>query len=393
MNFLEKAQGQHDYMKHIRETIHMHPELGEEEVETGRLVMEELDKLGIEYQSGIAKTGILGLIKGNNPKGKTILLRADMDALPMEERNDCPYRSQNPGVMHACGHDVHTSMLLGAARLLAGIKEELNGNVKLCFQPAEEAASGGAQLMVEEGVLEHPKVDFALALHVEPQFQIGSCGLSSGAVTAFPDFFSIKFKGQGGHGSLPHLSVDPIAPAVEACKMLGELKSKVDPMEPCVIQVCMIHGGTAQAVIPDECTVEGTVRIFSKGARSAVKNGIQRIAQNVCSIYGTTCELNYRGRCFSVINDETYTKCVGESIREFYELGFVNNKDMGGEDFCFISDKVPSVYIPVGTANEDPATQYPVHNPNFEIDNRVFAIGAATLAKCAYDFLNGNFDK
>lgn len=392
MDVLEKAKAQYHYMKSVRETIHMHPELGEEETETGKLVMRELDQMGIEYQSGIAKTGVVGLIRGKNPKGKTILLRADMDALPMQERNDCAYRSQNPGVMHACGHDVHTAMLLGAAKILTQGKDELNGNVKLCFQPAEEAASGGAQRMVKEGILEHPKVDFALALHVEPQFKIGSCGLSAGAITAFPDFFSIKFKGRGGHGSLPHLSIDPIAPAVQAYTMLGDLKNRIDPLEPCVIQVCMFHGGTAQAVIPDECTVEGTVRIFSKEARNAVKSGIQRIAEDVCRIYGTTFELDYRGRCFSVINDEIYTKCVGESIREFYELGFMKNRDMGGEDFCFISDQVPSVYIPVGTANEDPSTQYPVHNPNFEIDNRVFVKGAATLAKVAYDFLNGAYD-
>ncbi len=393
MGFLEKAQEQYDYMKNIRETIHMHPELGENEIETSRLVMGELDKMGIEYQSGVAKTGVVGLIKGKNPKGKTILLRADMDALPMQEMNECPYKSQNEGVMHACGHDVHTAMLLGAARILNDMKDELNGNVKLCFQPAEEASSGGAQLMVEEGVLENPKVDFAMGLHVEPQFRVGSCGMSSGAITAFPDFFSITFKGQGGHGSLPHLSIDPIAPAVEACTMLNALKSRVDPLDPCVIQVCMFHAGTAAAVIPDECTIEGTVRLFSREARDIVKSGIERIAEDVCRIYGTTCEFNYRGRCFSVINDEKYTQCVRESVKDFYELGYVKNKDMGGEDFCFISDKVPSVYIPVGTSNDDPATQYPVHNPNFEIDNRVFAKGAATLAKSAFDFLNGDFDK
>ncbi|MCQ4725810.1 amidohydrolase [Anaerotignum faecicola] len=392
MDFFQKAKEYHEYMKNIREQIHMYPELGGEEIKTGKLIMKELDLMEIPYRFGSAKTGIVGLIQGKKKEGKTILLRADMDALPIQECNESHYKSRHDGIMHACGHDVHTAMLLGAARILNGMRDELNGNIKLCFQPAEEASSGGAQQMVEEGLLENPKVDFAMALHVEPQFPIGSCGLSDGAVTAFPDFFSLTFRGKGGHGSLPHLAVDPIAPAAEAYTMLQGLKNKVDPLEPCVIQVCMFHAGTAQAVIPDTCTIEGTVRVFSKEAGTVVRDGIEKIAEVVCGIYGTSYELDYRRRCFSVINDEKYTKCVRDSVKGFYELGYRKNKDMGGEDFCFISDKVPSVYIPIGTANDNPKTQYPVHNPYFEIDDRAFEIGAATLAKCAFDFLSGLFD-
>ena len=404
MDFMKKAEGLQEYMKEIRQTIHMYPELGEAEFRTGRLVMDELDKMGISYSDGIAKTGVLGLIRGGacqgaapgaggqgEAGGRTILLRADMDALPMQELNDSPYKSKIDGVMHACGHDVHTAMLLGAAKILSDMREELRGNVKLCFQPAEEAASGGAQVMVEEGILENPKVDFALALHVEPQFKIGSCGLTAGAITAFPDFFRFTFQGRGGHGSLPHLAADPIAPAVEAYQMLKDLKSKVDPLEPCVIQVCMLHGGTAPAVIPDECSMEGTVRVFGREAREIVKSGIERIAEAVSAVYGIECKAAYRGRCFSVVNDEAYTERVWQSIKGFYELGRVRNKDMGGEDFCFISDKVPSVYIPIGTSGDDPASRYPVHNPRFEVDERVFAKGAATLAKVAGDFLKGDY--
>ncbi len=389
MSILEKAQKLSAYMKDIREEIHRHPELGGEEWETNRLIRNELSRLGIDYTSGMARTGVVGLIEGKE-EGKTILLRADMDALPMQELNNCPYKSENDGVMHACGHDAHVAMLLGAAHILHGLKNNFAGNVKLCFQPAEEAATGGAEEMVREGLLENPKVDFAAALHVEPLFSVGSCGIEPGPVMAAPDFFSITFYGKGGAGSLPYLALDPIDAAVEARSMIHALRNKVDPLEPCVIQVCMIHAGTAQSVIPEECTIQGTVRTFDRNVRKFVREGIEKVAKEVCHIYGTTCKIDYRGRCFAVVNDETCAKQIRESVKDIFELGYRRNKDMSGEDFCFISDKVPAVYIPIGSSNHDKSTQYPLHNPYFDIDSGVLEKGAAALAKIAFDFLNGN---
>ena len=390
MTVLEQAKALGPYMASIREIIHAYPELGNEEHQTAGVIARELKRLGIGYQTGVANTGVVGLLKGEKEgEEKTILLRADIDALPIQEQNDLPFASQNAGKMHACGHDVHTAMLLGAAEILASRKDLFSGNVKFCFQPAEEAPEGGAELMVKEGVLENPKVDFAMGLHVNPTFPIGQCAVTEGPVTACPDFFTIEFLGKGGHGSLPHLAKDPIAPLAQFVTQLPQVRTKINAQHPCVIQLCSFHGGTAPAVIPDCCKGEGTVRVFQKEDSFQVEAELKQLAEAIAQAYGVTCRFHYRRRCFSVVNDPAFAARVRQSTADIFEQGFREHRDMGRDDFCFFSDKVPSIYMPIGSYDGTEKTAYPLHHPQFNIGYGVLEKGAAALAQCALDFLSG----
>lgn len=387
----EQAQRQID----IRRQLHAHPELGSQETATGDLIENELRAMGIEVRRGYAVTGLVGLIRGEKGPGKTILIRADMDALPMEELGDCPYRSQNAGVAHACGHDAHTAALLGAARILSQLKSEFAGTVKLCFQPAEEAAAGGAQAMVEEGVLEDPHVDFSIAMHVTPSRPVGYAAIEPGPVTAYPDFFSFSFKGKGGHGSFPSKANDPILPLVTAYQMIQGIHQRISPLEPAVIQVCALNAGSAEAVIPDSAKGLGTVRTLHEHNRSIVKQELERIIRQVAESYQVEYEFHYRGRCFPVYNAPAMVPKVRESVRDIFDKGFFSDESMkiGGEDYCFISEKVPSVFMIVGSSDGTPRTQFPVHNPYFDLDETVIEKGSAAFASIAMDYLNGKYDE
>ena len=357
---IELAEKYSNEMIANRRKIHRNPELGGQEVDTSNFIIEELEKLGIEVKRGFAKTGIQGMIYGKNPNGKTIMIRADIDALPMSEENDLEYKSQVDGKMHACGHDVHTAALLGAAKILSQLKDELDGNVKLCFQPAEETV-GGADLMVEDGILENPKVDYVIGMHVEPNEKIGTASIEPGPVSSYPDFFEIKFIGRGGHGSFPSKSIDPILPAVETYNLLNLISKKVSPLEPCVVQICRFNAGTYDAIIPNEAVIAGTVRTLHKHNR--------------------------------VYNTPEIIEAVRESVKDVFNKGFVVNQSfkIGGDDFCFFSENTPATYLIVGSANEDKDTQYPLHNPKFNVDEEVIKTGAAAFSKIAYDYLNGKY--
>lgn len=341
---------------------------------------------------GFAKTGIQGMIYGKNPSGKTIMIRADIDALPMSEENDIEYKSQVNGKMHACGHDIHTAALLGAAKILSQLKDELNGNVKLCFQPAEETV-GGADLMVEDGILENPKVDYVIGMHVEPNEKIGTASIEPGPVSSYPDFFEIKFIGKGGHGSFPSKSIDPILPAVEAYNLLNLIPKKVSPLEPCVVQICRFNAGTYDAIIPNEAVIAGTVRTLHKHNREFVREQIEKIIKNISEIYGVKCEFSYRGKTFPVYNTPEVIEAVRDSVKDVFNKGFVVNQSfkIGGDDFCFFSENIPATYMIVGSANEEKDTQYPLHNPKFNVDEKVIKMGAAAFSKIAYDYLNGKY--
>lgn len=375
-----------------RRLIHEHPELGGEEVKTSKFIVEQLEKMGIEVKTGFAKTGIQGMIYGKNPNGKTIMVRADIDALPMEEMNDLDYKSKEKGKMHACGHDVHTAALLGAAKILSEMKDELNGNVKLCFQPAEETV-GGADLMVEHGILENPKVDYVIGMHVEPNEKIGTASIEPGPVSSYPDFFEIKLTGKGGHGSFPAKSIDPILPAVEIYNQLNLIPKKVSPLEPCVVQICKIKAGNYNAIIPDEAELAGTVRTHHKHNRELVKEMMNKIVKNISEIYGVKYDLYYRGKTFPIINTPEYVEKVKESVKDVFEKGFVKNETfkIGGDDFCFFSENIPATFLIVGSANENENTQYPLHNPKFNVDEEVIKKGAEAFSKIAFDYLNGKY--
>lgn len=369
-----------------RRYIHMNPELGNEEYNTSAYICKQLDSIGIKYKAGIAKTGVLGEI--GNGKGKCILIRADMDALPMEELNDVPYKSRNPGVCHSCGHDSHTAILLGVARILKECENEINGTVKFCFQPAEEASCGGAQQMVAENVLDG--VDASIALHVDPSTMVGTAIIERGAITSYPDFFSITFKGKGAHGSFPSNGIDPIAPAVSAYNMINMIHKKISPLEHSVIQVCMIDAGTAQAVIPEKVVMQGTVRTQSLANRELVRSQLEAIAKSVCDVFGTTYEYDYRGRCMPVVNDGEMVDLAIDATKTVFDkvLPTLGSMRIGGEDFCFISDKVPSCMMVLGSSDGTKRTSYAHHNPHFDIDERALEIGASALAMIAMEYLN-----
>lgn len=378
----------------LRRQIHAHPELGSQEIATGDLIEKELTAMGIELRRGYATTGLVGLIHGKKGPGRTIMIRADMDALPMEELGDCPYRSQNKGVAHMCGHDAHTAALIGAARILSQLRDEFPGTVKLCFQPAEEAATGGAQAMVEEGVLEDPHVDFSIGMHVTPAKPVGYAAIEPGPITSYPDFFSFVFTGKGGHGSFPSKANDPILPMVAAYQMIQGIGKRISPLEPAVIQVCTLSAGSAEAVIPDSAKVMGTVRTLHEHNRTVVRQELEQIVRHVAEIYQVKYEFHYRGRCFPVYNDETLVPKVRKSVQHIFEKGFFEDETMkiGGEDYCFISGKVPSVFLIVGSSDGTPKTEFPVHNPYFSLDESVIEKGSAAFATIAMDYLNGKYE-
>lgn len=375
-----------------RRKIHECPELGGEEVKTSDFIVEELKKMNIEVKTGFAKTGIQGMLYGKN-RDKTIMIRADIDALPIEELNEIDYKSKEKGKMHACGHDVHTAAVLGAAKILSELREELNGNVKFCFQPAEETV-GGADLMVEDGILENPKVDYVIGMHVEPNKKLGTAAIEPGPVTSYPDFFEIKLIGKGGHGSFPAKAIDPILPAVEIYNQLNLISKKISPLEPCVVQICKIQAGNYNAIIPDEAELAGTVRTLSKTNREKVKNLIEKIVKNISEIYDVKYDLYYRGKTFPVMNKIEYVDKVKESVKNVFIDGFVKDENfkIGGDDFCFFSENIPATFLIVGSANDDKNTQFPLHNPRFNVDEKVILKGAEAFSRIAIDYLNGKYD-
>ncbi len=375
-----------------RRKIHECPELGGEEVKTSDFIVEELKKMNIEVKTGFAKTGIQGMLYGKN-RDKTIMIRADIDALPIEELNEIDYKTKEKGQMHACGHDVHTAAVLGAAKILSELREELNGNVKFCFQPAEETV-GGADLMVEDGILENPKVDYVIGMHVEPNKKLGTAAIEPGPVTSYPDFFEIKLIGKGGHGSFPAKAIDPILPAVEIYNQLNLISKKISPLEPCVVQICKIQAGNYNAIIPDEAELAGTVRTLSKTNREKVKSLMEKIVKNISEIYDVRYDLYYRGKTFPVMNKTEYVDKVKESVKNIFTDGFVKDENfkIGGDDFCFFSENIPATFLIVGSANEDKSTQFPLHNPRFNVDEKVILKGAEAFSRIAIDYLNDKYD-
>ncbi len=377
-----------------RRKIHQNPELGGYEVKTSELIAEELEKMGIEVKKGFAKTGIQGMIYGDNPNGKTIMIRADIDALPIEEKNECNYRSLIKGVMHACGHDVHTAILLGTAKVLSEMKDVINGNVKFCFQPSEEGP-GGATEMIKDGIMENPKVDYTIGLHVDPSLKFGEIAVEGGPISAYPRFFDITFKGKGGHGSFPSKSVDPILPAVEAYNMINSIHKKINPLEPCVVQVCQFNAGMAPAAIPNEARIAGTTRTVTKETRDLLERDIRKIAEDVSKLYGVQYEFKYCGGAQPIINDLKYSEKIKESIKNVFEKGFAKNETikLAADDFCWYADHSPVTYMLLGTSTEDKKTQYPVHNPNFDIDETVMKKGIEAFVRITIDYLNEEYDK
>lgn len=391
ININELAEKYEKKVIELRELIHMYPEDGFCEFKTSKLVADTLTELGIEVQTGVAKTGVVGLIKGAKP-GKTILLRADMDALLLEEKVEVPYKSKVPGMMHGCGHDGHTAGLLGAAMILNEIKEELCGNVKLCFQPAEERL-GGAKPMIEEGVLENPKVDACLGGHLWGSLTEGELHVKEGVMMGAPSVFDFTVLGKGGHGAMPHQAIDPVVIMANIITSFQAIVSRyTNPLEPVVLSIGQVHGGDAFNVIPNEIKVEGTVRVLDVETRNRVEKQMNDIIKGACESFGASYEFNFIPIYPPVMNDKDMVAFVKKSAANV--LGSENVKtlkvpNMGGEDFSFFGEQVPSTFffLGIGESEENPAVH---HNPYFCWNSKMAHVLSKCMAQGALDFLNGN---
>ncbi|MBW7912917.1 MAG: amidohydrolase [Taibaiella sp.] len=374
----------------IRHHIHSHPELSFEEYNTSAFVSQKLTEWGIPHQSGVAGTGVVGLIEGKNPTKKCIALRADMDALPIKELNDVPYKSQNDGVMHACGHDVHTSCLLGVARILHDMKDEWEGTVKLIFQQGEEKLPGGASLLIAAGVLENPKPEAIFALHVYPHLPSGTVGFRAGQYMASTDEIYITIEGKGGHAALPHQAVDPIAIAAQVITGLQQVISrKGNPIIPSVLTFGKIEAGFTTNVIPDKLELWGTFRTMNEEWRAKAHKYITEFTEKTCEAYGAKAIVNIPQGHATLYNDPVVT-AQAESWAKAY-LGDTNVKEldirMAGEDFSFYTQHMPGCFFRVGTNKNNEEFTASVHNARFNINEEAMETAVGTMAWIALNAL------
>lgn len=386
--FLPAAEAQFKYTQDLRRDFHAHPELGFKELRTSEIVARELTSLGLDVQTGVGGTGVIALLKGSKP-GKVVLARADMDALPIHEETGAIYASKNSGVMHACGHDAHTAILLTVARLLTAQRDHLPGTVKFMFQPAEEGM-GGAEKMIEAGILQKPRVDVALALHVWNEKPVGWIGITSGPVMASAEIFKIKLHGKGGHGALPHLAVDPLLAAAQIISALqGIVSRNISPLQTAVVSVCSIHGGDAFNVIPADVEMTGTIRTFETAVRTLVLERFERIVHSIAEGMGCQVDIQVDKLTLAAFNDPEITVRVQDVARNLFNSYEVetNFRTMGSEDFSYIQEKVPGCFIFIGSANHEKGLDAGHHHPKFDIDEAVLPRGAAIMATAIIDLL------
>ncbi len=379
-----------DELVAIRRHLHAHPELSYEEVETSKFIAKKLMEYGIEHQNNIGGYGVVGLIKGNNPTKKIIALRADMDALPIEEKNITEYVSQNKGVMHACGHDVHTTSLLGAAKILNELKDSFEGTIKLIFQPAEEKLPGGASIMIKDGVLENPNVETIFGQHVLPQLETGKVAFKSGIAMASCDEIYITVKGKGGHGAVPHLTIDPILIASHIVIALQSVVSRnANPTLPSVLSIGKFTANGATNIIPDEVRLEGTFRTFDEKWRTEAHEKIKTICTNTAVTFGGTCDVLIDIGYPFLKNDETTTASAFELAQQF--LGNENVEEMPArmtaEDFSYYSQIVPACFYRLGTGNISKGITSPIHTPTFDVDENCLKIGSGLMSWIAVNQL------
>ena len=364
------AQDIHSEVIANRRHLHANPELSFEEYETSAFVKSKLDELGISYQK-MADTGIVALIKGAKPSDAVVALRADMDALPILEANDVPYRSKKDGVMHACGHDVHTSSLLGTAKILTELKDEFAGTVKLIFQPAEERLPGGANLMIKEGVLENPKPQAVIGQHVMPLIETGKVGFRAGKYMASTDEIYVTVTGKGGHGAQPQQNIDPVLITAHIIVALQSIVSRVaDPKIPSVLSFGKVIANGATNVIPNEVKLEGTFRTMDEEWRSKAHEKMKKMAEGIAEAMGGSCDFNIMSGYPFLINEEKLTANTRAYAEEY--LGKENVLDleiwMAAEDFAYYSQAADACFYRLGTANEARGITSSVHTPTFDVD-------------------------
>jgi len=382
----EAAQRIEPVLIEIRRDIHAHPELAFEEVRTAGVVTRELTRLGIPHQTGVAKTGVVGLIEGGRP-GPVLAIRADMDALPIEEQTGLPFASTVPGLMHACGHDIHTTTLLGVAAVLRDLAPQLTGTVKLIFQPAEEAI-GGMREMIAAGVMKQPDITYALGFHNHPNLSAGRFGFVRGPALAAADGFEIVVRGRSGHAAHPHNAVDPIVAAANLVLQLQTVVSReVPPMRPAVVTVGAIHGGTARNIIPDQVQILGTVRTLHNDVRDVAEQAIRRLCAGIQQGMRVGCDLEYHRGVPPLVNDDRVIDPTVAAVKK--QLGDVieqGEPTLGAEDFALMAELVPSFQLRIGSGQ--PGRKDRLHNSAYQPDERCIGLGVQAVARAALEILS-----
>lgn len=393
-DFLKEARELFPYTQSLRRDFHRYPELGFREIRTSGIVAKELESLDIEVTKGVGKTGVVGLLEGTKP-GPTLLLRFDMDALPILEETGAEYASQNQGVMHACGHDGHAAIGLTVAKMLHTHREQLNGTIKFCFQPSEEGNNGeevgGAEMMIRDGLLDGPKVDLSLSLHLWNEKPLGWLGVTKGPIMAGAEIFTVCISGRGGHGAIPDRAVDPVVAAANIVSALQTIVSRnVSPLDTAVVSVTNIHGGTAFNVIPQEVRLEGTIRTFDHGVRQRVMERFEQIARGVGEGMGCQVEVEIKRITPALVNNESITSRVQETAQRVLSESKLDSEyqTMTAEDMAYMQERVPGCYFFVGSNDKARHLDYGHHHPKFDFDEEALIRGSALMAAAAIDILN-----
>jgi amidohydrolase len=380
MDFKAEAETLRDQLIAWRRDFHVHPELGFQEHRSAGVIADRLRELGYQVQTGVAHTGVVGLLEGARP-GPVVMLRFDMDALPVTEENETSYVSQNPGVMHACGHDGHMAMGLGVATLMAPRRDQIAGTLKLVFQPGEEGMNG-AEVMVQEGVLEGPRPDVVLATHVWNDKPVGSVGVSPGPVMAAAEKWTCTVRGKGGHGAMPHQTVDPVVAVAQIVTALQTVVSRnVSPLETAVVTVGTIHGGDAFNVVPSQVELTGTIRTYDPEVRDTVLRRVREVVEGVAGACGADAELEIIPLTPALANDPEVTEVVRAAAGTVVgpENVSAGDRTMGSEDAAFFLQEVPGCYFFLGSANAARGLNAPHHNPRFDFDEGALPLGVAIL--------------
>jgi len=387
IDFLAEAEALRDELIERRRDFHRHPELAFQEHRTAGIVADELNQLGLEVQTGIGQTGVVGILEGATD-GPTVLYRADMDALPIQEENSADYVSREAGKMHACGHDGHTAIALGIAKVLSKRRDDLGGRVKFVFQPAEEVG-GGATAMIADGVLETPAPDYTLGIHLWNDLEVGTVSVVSGPTMSGAGVFEITVTGKGGHGAMPHQTADPIVCSAQLILALQTIVSRnVDPLDLVVITIGTLEAGSARNIIPQTVKMAGSFRLFREETRELVKTRIQAVADGVASAMGCRADVDFGLGIGAVVNDAEVAERARKVFANYADaLSVVQQPWMASEDVGLLMQRNPSAYLLVGSANRERGLDYPHHHPQFDIDEDVLPLGVGMMSGLIADYL------
>lgn len=387
MNFSLQAEKLFDYTVQLRRDFHRHPELGFREERTAKVIANSLRTLGMEVQTGIGQTGVVGMLEGASD-GPTLLLRFDMDALPVTEENETDYVSQTPGIMHACGHDGHMAMGLTVARIMTDYQARLKGRLKFLFQPAEEGL-GGALAVMADGVLDKPTPDIALAMHLWNDIPYGQIRVTPGKAMAASSIFTLTLQGRGGHGAQPHKAVDPILAAAHIIVALQSIVSRnVDPLDSAVVSVGQVSAGTTFNVIPDQAILKGTVRSFDNELHRLVYRRILEMAQNMAAAFRCTASMETVAIVPAINNAPDVSDVVKAAASKIVgEHAVIEGRTMGAEDMGYILEEIPGCYFFIGSKNEEKGLHLPHHHPRFDFDERAMILGVATMAEAVASYV------